>query len=195
MMEETEYIDHTEQVELDNSGPDPLDEVFVESPKKKVKDPKKVAMGKKYKSAGNTFEVRVRNDLIEKGWVVDKWRNNVEFATKKEEFEESQISSIKARIIYAKNRFLGPGKPVMLGAGFPDLLAFRRQHLGGGKYDFCYDVIGVEVKTKGKLSKLEKQKCKFMLTQKIFNRILVASKTKVGRKIVIHYEELDITKL
>ena len=45
----------------------------------KTKDPKKVAQGKKNKASGAAFELRVRKDLEEKGWIVDKFGLNVEF--------------------------------------------------------------------------------------------------------------------
>ena len=44
----------------------------------KQKDPKKVKRGKKSKAQGATFEKKTREDLIEKGWIVDRWSNNVE---------------------------------------------------------------------------------------------------------------------
>jgi len=39
----------------------------------------KIEAGKKSRAAGQRFEKRVREDLIKKGWIVDKWTNNVEF--------------------------------------------------------------------------------------------------------------------
>ena len=38
-----------------------------------------VKKGKKSRAAGARFELRVRKDLEDKGWIVDKWSNNVEF--------------------------------------------------------------------------------------------------------------------
>ena len=35
--------------------------------------------GKKNRQAGARFELKVRKDLESKGWIVDKWSNNVEF--------------------------------------------------------------------------------------------------------------------
>ena len=49
-----------------------------------MKDPIKVAMGKKSKAKGMRFESKVRKDLESKGWIVDKWTNNVEFEPCKE---------------------------------------------------------------------------------------------------------------
>ena len=36
-------------------------------------------LGKKTRAQGGAFELRVRKDLESKGWIVDKWTNNVEF--------------------------------------------------------------------------------------------------------------------
>ncbi len=38
-----------------------------------------VKRGSMSKSSGGAFELKVRKDLEEKGWIVDKWSNNVEF--------------------------------------------------------------------------------------------------------------------
>lgn len=165
------------------------------SAEERPKQAKNIKKGKRNKSAGSAFEKKTREDLEKKGWIVSKFQSTVEFATKKEVFEISHISSLDARLIHAKNKFLGPGKPVMLGAGFPDFIAFRRKNLGGSMYDFCYDVIGVEAKSNGKLSRIEKKKCKFLLEKRIFNRILIASKKKVGRKVVVEYNELKMQDL
>lgn len=54
-----------------------------------------------------------------------------------------------------------------------------------------YEVIGVECKTNGYLDKTEKEKCKWLLDNNIFSKILIAYKTKEGRKIVIKYKELE----
>lgn len=43
-----------------------------------IKDPKKVIMGKKNRASGGKFELKVRKDLEDSGYVVCKWSNNVE---------------------------------------------------------------------------------------------------------------------
>lgn len=113
--------------------------------------------GKKSRAAGARFELKVRGDLESDGWVIDKWGNNVDL-------EEDKLVKVK-------NRFLGTGKPIMLGAGFPDFIAFKRK----GKN---YEIIGVEVRSDGWLNKDEKEKCKFLLNKKIFSKILIAKKGK-----------------
>lgn len=116
--------------------------------------------GKKSRAAGARFELKVRNQLESKGWIVDKWNNNVYLEEKK--------------LVKVKNKFLGPGKPMMLGAGFPDFVAFKLVRDKGKNYE----VIGVEVRGGGWLNKSEKEKCKFLLNKKIFSKILIAKKGK-----------------
>ena len=42
-------------------------------------------MGKKSRAAGLAFERRVRKDLEQKGWVCDKWSNQVMFEEENEQ--------------------------------------------------------------------------------------------------------------
>ena len=49
--------------------------------------------GKKNRSAGRRFELKVRKDLELKGYIVDKWTNTVEF------------TNGKGRIIPAKRKY------------------------------------------------------------------------------------------
>ena len=37
----------------------------------------KKKQGKKNRASGQRFELKVRKDLEEKGWIVSKWMNNV----------------------------------------------------------------------------------------------------------------------
>ncbi len=122
--------------------------------------------GKKSRAAGARFELKVRNSLEKEGWIVDKWTNNINLKERK--------------LVKVKNKFLGPGKPIMLGAGFPDFIAFRTK----GK---SYEIIGVEARTIGSLSKEEREKCEWYLNNKIFSKILIAKKEKEERKINIKY--------
>jgi len=132
----------------------------------------KIKEGKTSRAAGGRFELRVRKDLEEKGWVVDKWSNNLEID-----------STGQGVIIPAKRKFNPFSKVMTIGTGFPDFIAFRKI----GEY---YEVIGVEVKMNGILSKIEKQKCKFLLDKKIFNEIWVAKQgEREGRKMPIEYDE------
>jgi len=49
------------------------------------------------------------------------------------------------------------------------------------------EIIGVEAKSNGYLDRIEKAKCEWLLENKVFSKILIAKKTKVGRKIVPEY--------
>lgn len=171
--------------------------------KEKKKNPTKVASGKRSKAAGGRFELRVRVDLEKKGWIVAKWSNNVEWGY----FEDyAKFVSVKwkdltlkngdhypgpvARMVKVKNKFLGPGRPMMLGAGFPDLLCFRNEF--PDKY-VGYRLIAVESKMNGLLGTEEKEKCRWLLRNKIFSRILIAKKGEKRGEIV--YEDfLEIEK-
>jgi len=51
--------------------------------------------------------------------------------------------------------------------------------------------MGVECKVNGKLSKEEKEKCRFLLKKGIFSRILVAKKIKEGRKVSIDFVDFE----
>ena len=134
-------------------------------PKKK----KNSIRGKKSRAAGERFELKVRNELEKQGWIVDKWTNNVNLKEDK--------------LVKVKNLFLGPGKPLMLGAGFPDFIAFRTK----GK---SYEIIGVEARTIGRLSEEEREKCTWYLKNKIFLKILIAKKGKKRGEI----EYIDFKK-
>lgn len=70
---------------------------------------------------------------------------------------------------------------MMSSGGFPDFLAYK-------PINNSYEIIGVESKINGYLDKEEREKCEWLLSKKIFGRILVASKVKNGRKVEVKYE-------
>jgi hypothetical protein len=121
-----------------------------------------IEKGKKSRKSGADFELKVRKDLELKGWVVSKWQNNVDLEIRK--------------IIPAKRKFNPFSKVMTIGTGFPDFFAFK--HLGNK----MFDVIGVESKLNGTLSKEEKEKCAFLLNQNIFNDIWISSKEEKNIK-------------
>jgi hypothetical protein len=133
------------------------------------------ARGKKSRSKGGAFEARVRKDLEEKGWVVDKWSNNVNLD--------------EGRVVPCKRVFkrFGVGKGVMtIGTGFPDFVCFEKR-------GDLYKVIGIEVKVSGKLDREEKEKCKWLLENGVFSEILVASKLKIKNRV--HVEYIDVVEI
>ena len=176
---------------------------------------------KKARTSGRDFELRVRKDLEEKGWIVDKWGKNVEFEDlhimcgESDDLEELQKRYDKAKfetgkLIQTKNKWAGPNRPMMMGAGFPDFIAFdnvttmnNKQLIGVSAYEGLLNedseinlkvVIGVEAKTDGYLDKIEREKCKWLLENKIFSKILVASKHKAKNRVVIEYREFKDEK-
>ncbi|MEK6760552.1 MAG: hypothetical protein AABX93_01365 [Nanoarchaeota archaeon] len=126
-----------------------------------MKTDSKSKRGKLARASGARFELKVRADLEKDGWVVTKWMNNID----------------SGKIIPAKRKFNPFSKVLTIGTGFPDFVAFKKD---GEKYE----VIGVEVKTNGYLDKEEKEKCKFLLDNKIFSKILIVKKSKNGREII-----------
>jgi len=136
-----------------------------------LKNKKNISKGKKSKSSGSLFELKVRKDLEEKGWIVVKWSNNI---------DENKIIPAK-RIFKRFNKNMGV---MTIGTGFPDFLAFQ-------EINEYYKIIGVEVKSNGLLQKIEKEKCSWYLKNKIFSEILIAQKDKVKNKITVKYENFS----
>lgn len=123
----------------------------------KMPTQKKRTQGRKNRAAGARFELKVRNSLENEGWFVDKWTNNVDL-------EENKL-------IKAKRKFNPFSKILGIGTGFPDLICFKRD-------GNLYEIMGVEVKANGWLDKSEKEKCKWILDNQIFSKILIAKKGK-----------------
>jgi len=143
-----------------------------------LKEKVKIKRGKKSRSGGGQFELRVRRDLEGKGWVVDKWSNNLDL-------EEGKIIPAKRRTIpFQNNPFIQ--RISTIGTGFPDFVCFERR-------GDLFKVIGVEVKMNGNLSRVEKEKCAWYLKNGIFSEILVASKIqeRKGGKIRVEYVSFD----
>jgi len=120
--------------------------------KKKVN----IKKGKRAKSGGREFELKVRKDLELNGRIVDKWSNNVDLE--------------KDKLVPAKRKFNPFSKVMAIGTGFPDFISIKKITEG------VYSVIGVECKINGILSKIEKQKCAWYLKKEIFSEIWIASK-------------------
>jgi len=159
----------------------------------KIKDPKKVKQGKKNKAAGAVFELKVRKDLEANGWIVDKWSNNLECV--KFDNDEGNFSG-EIKIIPAKRKFNPFNKVMAIGTGFPDFIAFKRTYKPyksmkneDGIYVEVCEVIGVESKINSYLNKTERKKCKWYLDNRVFSKILIASKERQGRKIIVKYKE------
>lgn len=126
--------------------------------------------GKKNRAKGARFELKVREGLEKMGWIVDKWTNTVDYD------KEQGIG----KVVPAKRKYNPFKKVMVIGTGFPDFIAIK-------KIKNNYDVIGVEVKSRGYLDKFERGMCVWLLQNKIFSRILIAKKIQKGRKIEVEY--------
>ncbi len=126
----------------------------------------KIKQGKRDRAAGARFELKVRGNLESDGWILDKWSNNVALE--------------EGKLIKAKRKYNPYKKVLGIGTGFPDFIAFKRE---GKKYE----IMGVEARTIGLLSKEEKEKCMWYLKNKIFSKILIAKSVQEGRRIRIEY--------
>lgn len=122
--------------------------------------------GRKNRARGGEFERKVRIDLESKGWIVNKWMNNVDLSQRK--------------IVPAKRRFNPFAKVMAIGTGFPDFICFK-------KNGDLFDVVLLEVKKNGYLDKEEKEKSQWYLENKIVSEIIIAKKGIEGRKMFIDY--------
>jgi len=155
-----ELIKKAESEEYETSW----DEKGIPHSKKKTE----IKKGKRAKAKGAKFELKVRKDLEDKGKIVAKWSNNVDLEAEK--------------IVPAKKKFNPYHKVMMLSGGFPDFISITKIH------ERSYNLIGVEVKYNGILSKEEKEKCRWYLTKGVFSEIWVARAIKEGRRIIIKYD-------
>ena len=151
--------------------PENYETVWDEKGIPKTTPKKNIKRGKTSKARGQRFELKVRKDLEKKGRFVDKWSNNVDL-------DENKI--VIARKIF------NPYKKIMVpSAGFPDFIVFKQAYPNTS----LYGIIGVEVKINGILSKIEKEKCKWYLNNKVFSEIWIAKEKKNGRKIEVEYAD------
>lgn len=120
--------------------------------------------GKKNRASGARFELKVRGELENQGWILDKWTNNVDLKEDK--------------LVKSKRKFNPFSKILTIGTGFPDFVCFRLCKDGKN-----YEVIGIEVKANGWLDRSEKEKCLWYLDKKIFSKILIAKKGKKRGKV------------
>ncbi len=157
--------------------------------------------GKANRAKGMRFELKVRKDLEAKGWIVDKWTNNVEI----------QATGSMGEIIVAKMHPAKSFRGITRQNGFPDFMAFRSVLDKFSKYRSqfpliqigrenlindmenevkeIYEVIGVEVRMNGKLKKVEKEKCQWYLDNNIFSVIKIASKGEKGEIVYKEYSQ------
>ena len=171
-----------------------------------------VKRGKKSRASGADFERRVREDLEEKGWIVDRWTNNIEFQKENSIEVSGKIGGPFGKLIPAKAKWNNFTKTMIMGkGGMPDFIAFKKDFLSIDadseptfkeeleesidgimfeKIDKAV-IIGVECKSNGYLTKEERAKCQWLINDYVFSKILIARKTKVKNRIVIEYKEFE----
>jgi hypothetical protein len=122
--------------------------------------------GKRNRLSGANFERRVRKDLEKKGFIVIKNPNNI----------------IKDKFTHGGSKYNPVTKRLLMNSGgFPDFICFK-------KVNNQNSIIGVECKSNGYLSRVEKEKCHWFLKHKTFEDLLIASKLKIKNKIHISYK-------
>jgi hypothetical protein len=128
----------------------------------------KIKQGKQNRARGKRFELFVRKNLEDKGWIVCKWANNVE----------------GGKLVSAKHKYNPFSKMLSLGTGFPDFIAFRKVECPECITPCGYKIIGVESKFGKYLDRIEKEKVKWLLENNIFDDIWIAFKGKKRGEIV-----------
>lgn len=131
----------------------------------------KSKQGKKNRAAGKRYELKVRASLEKEGFIVVKWTN--------------QVDLINNKLIQAKSKYNPFLKRVINeGSGLPDLLGYR---LLRGRN--LFEIIGFEAKLGKYLDAEEKKKMRWLLDNKIFNKIFICHPGKKRGEIV--YDEFN----
>jgi type I site-specific restriction endonuclease len=122
-----------------------------------------VKKGKKSRSQGNAFELRVRKELESKGWVVFKNSNNLK----------------DGEYIISKPKFNPVTKQLMMmSGGFPDFLCLHKD---------TKELLFVESKMTGVLDKQEKETCDW-INKELGQDVFVAYKVKIKNKVEVAFK-------
>lgn len=104
-----------------------------------------IKQGKANRRKGAAFELKVRRELEDRGWMVDRWTNNI----------------INGKLCPAKsNRFNSRT------CGFPDFLAFRYGRIIG---------IECKSGPKPRLDKAEKEKVQWYKDNNVFDELILVT--------------------
>jgi len=117
------------------------------------------------RAKGMRFEAKVRKDLESRGFIVSKWQNNVDLN--------------EGKLVPARQ-----GKYRLTSTGFPDFISYMKLK------NVAVYIFGVECKVRGYLTKKEKEKCKWLIQNNIFDEIFIAKKDRNQ----IAYERWDAKK-
>jgi hypothetical protein len=193
--------------------------------------------GKANRAKGYRFERKVRRDLEKKGYIVDKFTNNIKFYLEATTINGKKIEvEVIGDVLHSKGRKY-EGEPIcgelvekgrlvpakrnkwgMSSTGFPDYIAWKARTIYnlppnasneevkrfvrdlekvknkevivvGGSVDIHQvpEIIGVEVKSNGQLTQVEKKKIKWLLENKVFETIYIVRKGNKRGEII--YED------
>jgi len=155
-----------------------------------MKDPKNVKQGKANRRLGADTERRTRKDLEKDGWIVSRWQNNVEFNI---EHQGNAVQIIPDEVVVGKCIAAKQGRFRMTSTGFPDFFAYKKiacWNCRAHKFGECsYEIVFIECKTNGKMSKEEKEKAKWYLDNGYCDRFYIAYRIKIKNRIKIEYKE------
>lgn len=137
-----------------------------------VKDAKSLSIrGQASRKSGKRFESRVRQDLENRGLIVSKWGNQVDF---------KNDTLVPARSKY--NPFLK--RIISEGSGFPDFIVYAPYVSTHANQitptHNVNSVVGVESKKSKYLDKTEKKICRWLLDHNVFYQIFIAYRNKKG---------------
>ena len=116
------------------------------------------------------------------------------------EYYPKGVPQLIGKMIPAKRKYNPFKKALGIGTGFPDFICWRPNKkaiitiLPKGIV-FKQEVMGVEAKSNGDLDKEDGEKCSWLVAKGIFSTILIASKLKEGRKIIVKYTEFKSQSL
>ena len=143
----------------------------------------KSQIGKANRAAGARFEAKGRKDLESKGWIVSRWSNNVKL-------EECKINGKMINLFNGVHELV-PAKSTRFRSnthGFPDFIVYR-QIFRPRMVMNHYQIQGIEFKSNGYLNPEEKEKCKWLIKNNVFSKILIAKKGKKRGEII--YDDFE----
>lgn len=129
--------------------------------------------GKESRDRGRRFEKKVIQDLEDKGWTVCRFMKTVKLP---DSYDRTKSWNGEAKLIDTQPKirmqsFGNRTMPMLVNTwtGFPDFIAFKQAEFSK------FEVIAVESKQDGHLTREEKDCLKWLAKSKKFSRILVAS--------------------
>lgn len=169
----------------------------------------KCKQGKRNRRNGAIWERKVRDDLEKEGWFVSKFENNVDLDKDKMVPAKSsrfrlQSTGFPDFICWRHDRFIIELKEENIGGldkKTLDRMRLQIENANKLRKDMIIppainvvpdnEIIGIECKVGKYISKEEKEKCRWLLKNRIFSRILIAYKTKEKNRVKINYLDFE----